>query len=198
MHLHGERVFLLLFQHSLCSLGYYLLLWWRSPSSGSPGIQVEKGSGVFSLTNTQSEINLQKKKIKERGQQVPSASALHTSASKVKEEFQGSLSGSIEAQFFSGSRKVFTVMSRFTEWWNKLVPSCPDNNRSFSVSFPRQKHLSFQTKAMKTNHFREQQVMKWNVMKVVQVTKGGKWGLKQTKPLQLTFNDCKWLTLTFL
>lgn len=85
---------------------------------------------VFSDKHTVRD-KLTKKRIKERGQQVPSASALHTSASKVKEDFQGSLSGSIEAQFFSGSRKVFTVMSRFTEWVYKLVPSCPDNNRSF-------------------------------------------------------------------
>lgn len=168
----------------------------RVPCSGSPGIQVEKGRGVFSLTNTQSAINFQKKKkkrIKERGQQVPSASALHTSASKVKEEFQGSLSGSIEAQFFSGSRKVFTVMSRFTERLHKLVPSCPDNNRSFFPS-PETPFVSNKSNGNEPFQRATGDEIKRNEMKVVQgfrsrVTKGGKWGLKQTKPLRLTFND---------
>lgn len=90
---------------------------------------------------------------------MPFASALHMSSSKVKEEFQGSLSGSIEVDFFSGSRKAFAGMRRITEWLYKLVPSCPDNHQNFCHS-PETPSVSKKSTEKCTNHSREQQVMK--------------------------------------
>lgn len=73
----------------------------------------------------------------------------------------------MDVHFFSGTRPVSTGMRGFAERLYKLQPSCPDNNLNFGLL---QETPSVKNKAGEkcTNHFREQQVMKWNEMKVVQ------------------------------